>query len=289
MDKILERVFLIISEFDINFYKQELVEVIRAVGWGWQELRKLDCATVIADPVYSREIRFVVCNWDRLRVLGIFFLVVFALPLLIRILVGILRLIVYFFVFVGKGVTAFLSIIPRREPAEYRKEEDRIRQEEEKRKEVEKDEELTSFGRQEIDLGLGKARDRFTKFQENLKSWGLTRIRWRILRELLFFEKKNENLAGPVWSAFFLFSTLITPLVGLSFLIPMQLSLSAILGFYTIYRILRYRVLLDPNMSYYWSGKRGQALYALAGSLLFLYIIISITAYFLLQLLWFTY
>ncbi|MEA2020316.1 MAG: hypothetical protein U9M98_01155 [Patescibacteria group bacterium] len=279
-----EKLLWLKLDFDFAAFQQELREIAQTLWQGWSEIGKLDCATVYTDPTYSPEIRFLVCNRDRLRIIGLVFLAFFALPLLFRILVSVVN----FVAFLLSLIYGALAKIFQFEAGEI----DTVvvkREEKERREELTaEEEELTSFGKREWKF-VTKIREwgnRLFAFQKRLRGLGLNRIRWRFLREMLFFEQSNENLAGPVWSAFFLFTTVISPLVGLSLLVPIQLFFSSLLGFYAVYRIVRYKVLLDPKMSYYWEGKRGPGLYILAGLLLFLYVIILLTAFFLLQLLW---
>ncbi len=289
----LEKLLWLSLEFDFANFQQEIKTTIQALRLGWLELRGLECAAVSTDPSYSREIRFLVCNWDHLRIVGLLFLAFFALPLFFRVLVGIVHLVVLLLSLFGRVLAKVFSFgaeeeIDRAVVEEAEKEEALREKIEEQAISVE-ERDVVSFGREEwqIVLKIRKFGERLSAFQKDFWKKGMRRIKWRFLREMLFFERSDENLAGPMWSTFFLFSAIIPPLIGFSFLIPFQLFMASLVGFYAVYRVVRYKVLLDPNMSYYWEGKRGLSLYILAGSLFLLYITISLTAYFLAQIIWF--
>lgn len=224
---------------------------------GWYQLVTLDCKT---DSVAfsSKYERFFVCNLQYFQILfGIlFFLLIF--PILVSVGVKLWVVLKFFGRIVRKIVKA---------PKATSTEEDKSKDTTEKssiKKEVKKE------------IAMLKERDKINGSLRR-RIFGLEGV-GRYLREIVFFEGKDENFGGPFWSVCFLLSTFITPFVGASFLVPLQMIISALFGFYALYRLIRYKVLLDPKLPYYWKGEKGPGLYILVAALSILYGTVLFTA-----------
>ncbi len=249
---------------NISIYFDRLREVLKGLKLGWQELVAFDCQSesIVFDSQYER---FFICNLQYFQILfGVLFLLL-VMPFLIKIMGKFFTAGKFFFVVLRKFAYFISSVISKESPAEKERKYTARSPKEKKRTRQERKWEPPQW---------------FSNLRGNLLT---VEGHGRYLREIAFFEDRDENLGGPFWSVFFLLSTFVTPFVGLSFLVPVQMIISSLFGFYALYRLIRYKILLDPNLSYYWEGRKGPGLYILVIALSLLYGTILFTAFALME------
>lgn len=256
--------FPMINTTNIFIYFDRLRGVLRMFKLGWEELSAFDCQQ---DPLsFSSEYeRFFICNLHYFQIFfgGLFVLLI--LPFLVSITLKLFA-VVKFLWLVGRKIAGFIYRgIFQGKPAE------------EEPKETVRAPKIRKQPRQKKEW---EPPQWFSELRGNLLT---VEGSGRYLREIVFFEDSDENFGAPFWSAFFLLSTFVTPFVGLSFLVPVQMIISSLFGFYALYRLIRYRVLLDPKLPYYWEGKKGPGLYIFVAALSLLYATILFTAFALME------